>query len=124
MGNGEPYFIAGFREKTGFGGEIYTDPELHTYRALHLHRSMGSSFSVRTLRNAWRAFADGNRQSTIQGDPWQQGGVFVIVPGGEIVYSYASQYTGDHPPIDELVTAARGATEHRTVAALAKGGGH
>jgi hypothetical protein len=33
----------------------------------------------------------------VQGDPWQQGGVFVIDATGRIRYSYVSRYAGDHP---------------------------
>ena len=110
VGNGAPHFIAGFRQKTGFDGEIYTDPGRRAYAALDLHRDLGSTFNLRTIRSAWRAFSSGNRQTSIEGDPWQQGGVFVVAPDGEIVYGYASQHAGDHPPVKSLIAAAGEAT--------------
>lgn len=109
IGNGLPHFIAGFRERTGFDGEVYTDPGRRAYGALHLHRDLGSTFNLRTIRSAWRAFSAGNRQTRVQGDPWQQGGVFVVASDGEIVYGYASQHAGDHPPVEDLLVAAEDA---------------
>ena len=37
------------------------------------------------------------------GDPWQQGGVIVVRPGGEIAYRFASRESGDHPRIDDVL---------------------
>lgn len=110
VGNGAPHFIAGFLDKTGFDGEIYTDPDRRAYAALHLHRDLRSTFNLRTVRSAWRAFSSGFRQTTVEGDAWQQGGVFVVAPDGEIVYGYASQHAGDHPPVGDLIRAVRAAS--------------
>jgi peroxiredoxin len=111
IGNGAPHFIEGFREKVGFDGELYTDPSMSTYRALRLQRRLGSSVNLRTLRRAVQAYRAGNRQSATQGDPWQQGGVFVIDGDGEIVFRYPSEYAGDHPPISALLSALRRSRE-------------
>lgn len=107
IGNGAPYFIAGFRERSGYEGPIYTDPELAAYSALELRRDLRSTFSMGTLRRSVDAFRKGFRQTETQGDAFQQGGVFVVAPGGEVIYQFRSQHAGDHPPIEELVTAAR-----------------
>ena len=32
-----------------------------------------------------------------QGDPWQQGGVFVLGPDGRELYRHISREAGDHP---------------------------
>lgn len=109
IGNGLPSFIEGFREKTGFTGPLYTDPGRRTYQALELRRDLLSSLNLKSLRRARQAHAAGNRQSHLKalGDSWQQGGVFVIDANGEILYGYASEFAGDHPPVDDLVRECR-----------------
>jgi hypothetical protein len=103
VGNGKPWFIQGFREKTGYEGEIYSDPSRATYKALHLRRDIRSTLSAGTVRKAFAAFRQGFRQTATQGDPWQQGGVFVFDASGEVVFSYASSHAGDHPSVELLL---------------------
>ena len=110
VGNGTPSFIAGFRERTGFDGTVYTDPERNAHRALHLKRGVRASFNLKTLSRAVQAYRQGNRQGRTQGDPWQQGGVFVVATGGALVYEQRSEYAGDHPPVEEIIEAVRAAT--------------
>ena len=105
VGNGQPSFIEGFREKSGFDGEIYTDPTLETYRALKLRRSKRSSMCLKSIRKAFRAYRQGFRQDNVRGDPWQQGGVFVVKSGGDVSFSYPSEHAGDHPPVRALIAA-------------------
>lgn len=109
IGNGTPNFIAGFRERTGFDGTVYTDPERNAYRALRLRRSVRSSVNLRTLSRAVSAYRKGNRQTRTQGDPWQLGGVFVVATSGALVYEQRSEYAGDHPLVEEIIEAARAA---------------
>ena len=86
----------------------FRDPARATYRALELRRSIAATFNMATVRHAWRAFKAGHRQGRTQGDPWQQGGVFVIPAGGGApVFAYRSQAGGDHPDPEEIVTALR-----------------
>ncbi len=55
--------------------------------------------------NSLRAIRAGIRQGPTQGDPWQQGGVFVIRPGNVTAYAYVSEEAGDHPPVADVVAA-------------------
>jgi NAD(P)-dependent dehydrogenase (short-subunit alcohol dehydrogenase family) len=55
--------------------------------------------------NALRALRSGSRQTGVEGDPWQLGGVFVLRPGGELAYRYVSAEAGDHPPLDDVLAA-------------------
>lgn len=105
VGNGQPWFIEGFREKSGFDGEIYTDPSLEVFSAFQLRRSKRSTFNLSTLRKAVSAYRQGFRQTNIRGDAWQQGGIFVIDAQGEIQFSYSSVHAGDHPPVRDLLAA-------------------
>jgi hypothetical protein len=111
IGNGTANFIAGFRERSGYEGVIYTDPERAAYKALGLRRGVRSTFSPGAVKNAVKAYRQGFRQIGTQGDALQQGGVFVVAPSGDSLYSYRSQRPGDHPPIDDLVAAVHAASE-------------
>ena len=105
IGNGPEWAIDGFREKSGFEGPIYTDPERHAYRALRLRRDKGATLNLGTIKAGIRSFRSGHRQTKTLGDPWQQGGVFVIKAGGDIAWAYRSEFAGDHPS-EELVFEA------------------
>jgi hypothetical protein len=111
IGNGAPHFIAGFRELTGFDGPIYTDPSLAAFEAAQLKRGVTTTLSIRALMPTVKALARGNKQGRTQGDSWQQGGVLVIAPSGEVLWHHASDRPGDNASVDSIVTAlGRGRT--------------
>jgi len=103
VGNGSRYFATSFREELRLDCPLLVDPELVAYRAAGLRRGRVEILSPRVPLNALRAFWNGARQHGVQGDPWQLGGVFVIRPGGEVVYRYVSREAGDHAPMAELL---------------------
>jgi hypothetical protein len=111
VGNGTPNFIQGFREKAEYDGELYTDPTLSSYRAMKLRRTLRSTMALGTVKSAYKAYKQGFRQTSVQGDAWQQGGVFVVAKSGDLVFSYASENAGDHPPVraieEALLTIAK-----------------
>ena len=47
----------------------------------------------------------GERQGGMQGDALQQGGTFVIRPGGEVVFGHVSKRTGDHADPQKILDA-------------------
>ncbi|MCG8588223.1 MAG: SDR family NAD(P)-dependent oxidoreductase [Proteobacteria bacterium] len=105
VGNGATNFAAAFREDFELDGPLLVDPELVAYRAAGLRRGRVELLSPRLPWNALRALRAGSRQTGIQGDPWQLGGVFVLRPEGEATYAYRSREAGDHPPVDEILAA-------------------
>jgi NAD(P)-dependent dehydrogenase (short-subunit alcohol dehydrogenase family) len=105
VGNGAANFAAAFREDFELDCPILVDPELRAYRAAGLRRGRVELLSPRLPLNALRALRSGSRQTGVEGDPWQLGGVFVIRPGGDLTYRYVSGEAGDHPPIDEILAA-------------------
>ena len=105
VGNGAPHFAAAFREDFNLDGPFLVDPELKAYRAAGLRRGRVEILSPRLPLHAVRALRSGARQGSVQGDPWQLGGVFVIRPGGELTYRHISSEAGDHPPPDAIVRA-------------------
>jgi len=105
VGNGAAHFAAAFREDFELDCPLLVDPELRAYRAAGLRRGRVEVLSPRLPLNALRALRSGSRQTGVQGDPWQLGGVFVLRPGGELTYRYASREAGDHPSVDEILAA-------------------
>jgi NAD(P)-dependent dehydrogenase (short-subunit alcohol dehydrogenase family) len=105
VGNGAENFAAAFREDFDLDCPILVDPELRTYRTAGLRRGRVELLSPRLPGNALRALRAGSRQTGVEGDPWQLGGVFVIRPGGDLTYRYVSREAGDHPPVDDILDA-------------------
>lgn len=103
VGNGAPLFANGFAEDLGLEERILLDPGLVAYRAAGLRRGRAELFSPRMIGNAVRAWKAGFRQTGVEGDAFQLGGVLVVRAGGDLVYRYASREAGDHPPIEEVL---------------------
>jgi len=107
IGNGQPNFIDGFRNDTGYKGDLFTDPSLKTYELLNFKKSVGSLLGVKTFKSALDALKSGYLQKGIQGNAFQQGGVVVIHPVDKPVYFYISEKAGDHAPLDEIINACK-----------------
>ena len=107
IGNGSPQFIEGFRETTGWQGPLYTDPSLAVYQAAGLKRGVLTVLDPRAALSALGALRAGSRQGRTQGDQWQQGGVLVISPSGEVLWSQVSDYAGDNAAPDDILAALR-----------------
>ena len=107
VGSGNAFMAKAFREDLKLGSTVWSDKPRKTYEHLGFKRGMLSTVNPKAAMNAARAFAKGFRQTRTQGDPLQQGGVIVVGKGGESLYAYASAEAGDHPPIDEVLEAAR-----------------
>jgi hypothetical protein len=95
--------IARFRKNTKYDGAIYTDPGRKTFAAAGLQAGgVTSQLHPGAAFAAVRALAKGFLPKTVQGDPWQLGGVLVVTPAGETLYRYESRYAGDHPKAAEV----------------------
>jgi peroxiredoxin len=97
VGNGGVEQARAFRAEQKLPFPLYTDPSLESYRLAGLRHGPGSSLHPRVALHAVTAMRQGFRQSRTQGDPVQQGGVFVIPKGGGLIYQYVSREAGDHP---------------------------
>jgi hypothetical protein len=109
IGNGAPMFIAGFRERSGYKGPLYTDPSLATYKAAHLGRGFGKTFNPLSIGATVKAFAHGSRQRGVEGDAYQQGGVVVIAPGGVVKWHHISKRLGDNATMEQIVASLKAA---------------
>ena len=96
-------FMAGFREQTGWDRPLYTDPSLEVFAAAQLKRGARHVLTLRALVPTVKAFARGGRQGLPQGDPWQQGGVLVVAPTGDIVWHHASDHPGDNASGEQIL---------------------
>jgi len=107
IGNGFANFIDGFRNDTGFQGDLFTDPSLKTYQLLDFKKGVKTLLGLKTFKTALHALSTGYGQKGIQGDALQQGGVVVIHPEDNPVYFYASNEAGDHAPLEEVLAACQ-----------------
>ena len=104
IGSGAPYFAKAFQEDYAGNIRVLTDPELKTYKALQMKRSLSSSLSLRTVLRGVETHSQGFRQGKVQGDAAQQGGVYVINTQGEFLYAFNSEYAGHHPDLAEVLS--------------------
>lgn len=111
VGTGGRRFARAFADERGITGMVLLDEGREAYRALSLKRTLGSTFSRKTLAASRRAMAGGFRQGRIQGDPLQQGGVFAVMPDGSVPFAYASEAAGDHPEPGEVLAAVQAAAQ-------------
>jgi hypothetical protein len=105
VGNGRPEYAIDFRDSDHVESPLYVDPEFHAYAAAGLKRGLRSSLSVGVVRRGVRAFREGERQGATMGDPWQQGGLFIIRPGNRVDFSHISEEAGDHPSAEAIIAA-------------------
>lgn len=113
VGNGGVDHARWFRDEEHLPFPVFTDPSRESYKRAGLKRGLGSAVSPKVFVNAFRAYREGHRQTSTKGDAMQLGGVFVIAPGGRVLYEQRSEVAGEHPPIAELLAALDGAAEAR-----------
>lgn len=105
IGNGDPKQASAFARARDLDFPLLTDPRRDSYRAAGLRRDVASTFNLSLVKNAGRALRGGHFQSTVQGDPWQQGGAFVFAPGDVVLFSQISKTAGDHADPEDLLAA-------------------
>ena len=104
IGNGRSDQATAFAHEVP-GVTVLTDPSLRTYRALELRRGVLATLSPRSAIAAASAFRSGHRQTATAGDPWQQGGLAVVAPGGRILFVQQNSDAGERPDVDGALRA-------------------
>ena len=102
VGNGQPEHARDFLDHAGGGFELYTDPSLRAYKRLGFKRSVLALLSGKIFKRGKVAREAGHRQGRTRGDALQLGGVYIVRRGGEIAYSYKSEFPGDHPSSEAI----------------------
>ena len=109
VSTGTPEQARAFAEERRLPFPVLVDPRMRAFRAAGLRRGVGATLNVRAVTHALRAAKGGDYQGLTQGDPWQLGGAFVIVPGGRVAFEQRSDVAGDHPDPEDVITALRSA---------------
>lgn len=96
-----------FHEERKLPFPLYTDPSLSTYEAAGMKRG-ATLFGLKSMKTSAQAVKHGHFQTATQGDPFQQGGAYVILPDGRQVFEQISSVAGDHfDPEDALAALER-----------------
>lgn len=107
VGNGNRHFARAFKDDLGLTTPLYVDTKKDAYRALEMKRSVLAVLTPAAAMRAVTAMLGGARQKSVQGDAWQMGGVLVVLPGGRLAYEHRSASPGDHPKMEDVLSALR-----------------
>lgn len=102
VGTGTPAMAAAFAREHAGGHPVLCDRSRVAFAAARMRRGLASVLHPRALANAVRAWRAGFRQTRVQGDPWQQGGVLVFDGKGHLVHASVDAVAGDAaelPPV-------------------------
>lgn len=105
VGNGSVRQAQHFQATAAPECEVFTDPGLKAYAALGLRRSVGATLGPASAVAFVRATAKGHRQTSVEGDAWQQGGLLSMAPGGRLLYLQRNRSAGDRPDLDAALAA-------------------
>ncbi len=112
IGNGSPGLARRFRDREVPGFTVLTDPSLNSYRALGLKRGVLATLGPASVLAGVRASLRGLRQTSLQGDAWQQGGLLLLMPDGQVPFIQRNENAGDRPELDAALVAL--AAQRRT----------
>ena len=108
IGSGTHSQARQFLQSCGFAGELYVDPKREAFQAFGLHRSVLRVLDPRALWCATAARRAGFRAEPLAGDPWQQGGTFVLGPGNRLHFAHRDRRAGDHARSADVLGALPG----------------
>ena len=109
VGTGTPAMAAEFAKVHAGQHPVLSDTARATFAAAGMRRSPWATLHWRLLRNLWRALRAGFRQTRVQGDAWQQGGVLVLDARGAVCHRQVDRAGGDPLDLDAVLTAVRAA---------------
>ena len=97
IGNGTPDEAAAFYEGLlEREVRLLTDPDLTSYKAMELKRSLLAVSQPGTYLRGFQMSLLGLRGAKRQGDSLQQGGAFVITPDHEVPFSFFCNRPDEH----------------------------
>jgi len=105
VGNGSPAMAKDFLTQHPLDAQVLVDPSLKVYAAAGLKRGVQNVLRLSTLKAGARAILGGHTQGLTKGDPWQQGGTFVVWPGGTVNFSHVMGFSGDLPNNSTVLAA-------------------
>jgi peroxiredoxin len=106
IGQGRAAHARAFVDESHIDFPVYADSSLEAFQAAGLRRSVARTMlDPRVWWRALGAIKDGFSVRRVAGDPWQNGGVFVIDGDGNERFRHISRFAGDHPPMDAVIGA-------------------
>jgi peroxiredoxin len=113
IGQGTPAHAAHFRDSHRLDIPMYVDKGRESYKAAGTKIATFSELlGPRVVaKGALASRRNGVVQGRTIGHPAQLGGVMVVKPRGEIAYVHLADDAGDNPPNDEVLRAAREASQ-------------
>lgn len=108
VSTGTPAMAADFAAKEGLGAAVLSDQGRQAFAAARMRRSLWNLLRPRFFVNLFRALRAGHKQTSVQGDPWQQGGVLVFARDGRLLHQQLDGAAGDLLDVDAVLAAARG----------------
>jgi len=100
IGNGRPDQAADFARREVPGCTVLTDPSLRAYQALRMVRGVRATLGPASIAAGVGAALRGRRQTRLEGDAWQQGGLLLLGPGGRVLFLQRNRNAGDRPDLD------------------------
>ena len=107
VGTGLPAMAKSFASEWAGPHPVLSDPTRGVFAAAGMRRSLFATLHWRLFVNAWRAFRRGFRQTSVQGDPWQQGGVLVLGRDGTVRHRQIDRAGGDMLDLDAVLASLR-----------------
>lgn len=104
VGSGSPHSAREFIKTFHFTGELYLNRDLSVYKAFGLKRGVTKTLGFSSLIRGMKTMKKGFRQGHAAGDLWQQGGLFVLGPGEQVVFSHRDRFAGDHTDLQKVAS--------------------
>lgn len=107
IGSGSPRSAQKFADDFHFTGDMYVNRNLKVYKAFDLERGIIKTLGLSSLIKGVRTMKKGFRQGKSAGDLWQQGGLFVLGPGDQLLFAHRDQFAGDHADLHQVISKIR-----------------
>ena len=105
IGSGTPRQAAEVAKKLDIHFPILCDPERQSYRITGMRKDFFSTFNPKAVGYLWRSLKGGNRQGSVQGAPFQQGGAMVVQTDGKLLFQFVSSAAGDNVDPEQMLAA-------------------
>ena len=106
IGSGSPRSAQKFIDDFHFTGDMYVNRNLKVYKAFDLERGIIKTLGLSSLMKGVQTMKKGFRQGQSAGDLWQQGGLFVLGPGDQLLFAHRDRFAGDHADLQEAMRKA------------------
>jgi hypothetical protein len=113
VGNGSAEQARRFQTKVAPDVPVYTDPARRSYGALGLKRSVRATLGPTSAAAFVGATLRGHRQTSLAGDPWQQGGLLLLARGGRVLFLQRNRGAGERPDVEGALAALKPAGSRR-----------